>query len=666
MSQKQPKRMKGDFDPYYYFLGISPKDQPPDFYRLLGLERFESHVEIIEMAADRQMSHLHGAESGDHMDDVARLLSEVSRARLCLLSEKKKAEYDRQLQAHLDTLEVDDASTEESDDTPEQQQSWLDAAFMEELTVAEEAARPAMVSKWEVQARQLAAEQARLQSEQEAQQKQSSTVVVLAIVGGSCAALLLLATLIVAILVVANREQEGTADSGNSSADNESEVAMDNADEEAELAIGNADDQADVAMDNTGSDDPASLDLSKIPFTNSETTGTFGGGNESGLPDVAQVAPKSFEDGESVPQIDFGSDPTPMPDDRDSIENPLTPGDNPIPSGYPTPDPIDRDTVVADSGSKPGPAPKTTAQPQDNSDLRRWVSQDGEYSVEASYGGYKDEYVRLIKSDGESVPVRFRDLSDKDRQWVSEIEVDELLVEAAAYLDRQDGEQARETLFRGMQFSDDIRPDFYAGVIRAVMDKNTTLARRHFSNCVRHSPEHVPSLNNLAVAELWEKNNSQSAAYLKRALELDPACSEAAHNAGLLVQLTRAKVISLPATTQSFLEKNVSTSRFGYGRGGLQYMDYDDGANSAASKSSMAWRWASLADHRCFICNDTRKIDCPGRKCIKGTVKIPRKQITGVNTITGAPITKTIYVPTTCPTCRGAGSLPCRACSLVR
>jgi hypothetical protein len=27
-----------DFDPYYHWLGIAPKDQPPNHYRLLGVE----------------------------------------------------------------------------------------------------------------------------------------------------------------------------------------------------------------------------------------------------------------------------------------------------------------------------------------------------------------------------------------------------------------------------------------------------------------------------------------------------------------------------------------------------------------------------------------------------------------------------------------------------
>jgi len=91
-----------EFDAYYVLLGIAPKDQPPNYYRLLGLELFESDVDIITMAAERQMGYLMPHESGDHIDDVARLASEVSRARLCLLNPEKKKDYDESLAAKIE------------------------------------------------------------------------------------------------------------------------------------------------------------------------------------------------------------------------------------------------------------------------------------------------------------------------------------------------------------------------------------------------------------------------------------------------------------------------------------------------------------------------------------------------------------------------------------
>ncbi|MCH8046291.1 MAG: hypothetical protein IID44_21495, partial [Planctomycetes bacterium] len=46
--------MTDGFDPYHSWLGIPPRHQPPNHYRLLGVQAFESDVEVIANAADRQ------------------------------------------------------------------------------------------------------------------------------------------------------------------------------------------------------------------------------------------------------------------------------------------------------------------------------------------------------------------------------------------------------------------------------------------------------------------------------------------------------------------------------------------------------------------------------------------------------------------------------------
>jgi hypothetical protein len=40
------------FDPYHKWLGIPPEHQPPDHYRLLGLDRFAADSEVIRAAAE--------------------------------------------------------------------------------------------------------------------------------------------------------------------------------------------------------------------------------------------------------------------------------------------------------------------------------------------------------------------------------------------------------------------------------------------------------------------------------------------------------------------------------------------------------------------------------------------------------------------------------------
>lgn len=93
--------MAQDFDPYYKWLGIPPKDQPPHYYRLLGLEPLESDREVIDAAANRVMAYLRSLATGEDAEHSQRLLNEVAAARQCLLHPQKKATYDEQLRLQL-------------------------------------------------------------------------------------------------------------------------------------------------------------------------------------------------------------------------------------------------------------------------------------------------------------------------------------------------------------------------------------------------------------------------------------------------------------------------------------------------------------------------------------------------------------------------------------
>ncbi|MCG8584075.1 MAG: hypothetical protein MI757_05125 [Pirellulales bacterium] len=89
--------MSSDFDPYYKWLGIPPKDQPPHHYRLLGIECFEPDDEVIDAASNRVMGYLQNLSVGDRAEESQRLLNEIATARLCLLDKKQKEEYDAAL-----------------------------------------------------------------------------------------------------------------------------------------------------------------------------------------------------------------------------------------------------------------------------------------------------------------------------------------------------------------------------------------------------------------------------------------------------------------------------------------------------------------------------------------------------------------------------------------
>ncbi|MBC8355463.1 MAG: hypothetical protein H8E66_26090 [Planctomycetes bacterium] len=96
--------MSDEFDPYYAWLGIPPKDQPPNHYRLLGVELFESNLDVIESAAFRQMGHVRTYQGGQRSRESQQLLNELSAAKICLLAPEQKDAYDQQLRATVEAI----------------------------------------------------------------------------------------------------------------------------------------------------------------------------------------------------------------------------------------------------------------------------------------------------------------------------------------------------------------------------------------------------------------------------------------------------------------------------------------------------------------------------------------------------------------------------------
>ena len=93
--------MSSAFDPYYKWLAIPPAEQPPNHYRLLALNLFESDADVISTAADQRMAHVRSFQSGQYVDASQRLLNELASARICLLKPDKKSAYDAALRAKI-------------------------------------------------------------------------------------------------------------------------------------------------------------------------------------------------------------------------------------------------------------------------------------------------------------------------------------------------------------------------------------------------------------------------------------------------------------------------------------------------------------------------------------------------------------------------------------
>ncbi len=100
--------MSSAFDPYHKWLGISPREQPPNHYRLLAIDLYESDPEVVDSAANRQMSYLQELASGPNVRHAQKLLNEIAAARVCLLDDEQRTLYDAKLKQQNDVDRAED------------------------------------------------------------------------------------------------------------------------------------------------------------------------------------------------------------------------------------------------------------------------------------------------------------------------------------------------------------------------------------------------------------------------------------------------------------------------------------------------------------------------------------------------------------------------------
>ena len=99
--------MPNDFDPYYQWLGIPPNQQPPNYYRLLGIGLFETDQQVINNAASQRYLHVQSFQGGENKALVPRILKEIIVAGVCLLTPEKKAKYDAELKSQNQSAQVE-------------------------------------------------------------------------------------------------------------------------------------------------------------------------------------------------------------------------------------------------------------------------------------------------------------------------------------------------------------------------------------------------------------------------------------------------------------------------------------------------------------------------------------------------------------------------------
>ena len=82
-----------------------PKSSPRIITGCSGSHSLKITSEVIEAAANRQMAYMQEVSAGEeHIDEAQKILGELSRARICLLNDEKKAAYDAELRDSFDAL----------------------------------------------------------------------------------------------------------------------------------------------------------------------------------------------------------------------------------------------------------------------------------------------------------------------------------------------------------------------------------------------------------------------------------------------------------------------------------------------------------------------------------------------------------------------------------
>ena len=79
------------------WLGIPPGEQPPHYYRLLGLKLFTSDRGKIDAAAEKTINRVRKLAGENHKAVAAKLIGMIDTARSCLLNAEYKSAYDNQL-----------------------------------------------------------------------------------------------------------------------------------------------------------------------------------------------------------------------------------------------------------------------------------------------------------------------------------------------------------------------------------------------------------------------------------------------------------------------------------------------------------------------------------------------------------------------------------------
>ena len=116
-----------------------------------------------------------------------------------------------------------------------------------------------------------------------------------------------------------------------------------------------------------------------------------------------------------------------------------------------------------------------------------------------------------------------------------------LVEEAIQLVESKQADKARNKLSdASREDPESLQANFLSGLICVFGHRDLQSAKQAFHECVRRQPNHVPSLNNLALVEVRLQRYSDAMAHWKTALERLSA-EEISQNIGRLVELSKTR-----------------------------------------------------------------------------------------------------------------------------
>lgn len=139
---------------------------------------------------------------------------------------------------------------------------------------------------------------------------------------------------------------------------------------------------------------------------------------------------------------------------------------------------------------------------------------------------------------------------------VADRDLEQLLTEAWGLIERGDYEPGRARLEKARKRNrDDPRAEFSLGLLDGLVSGDWGAAEKHFEASLHRDPKNVPSLNNLAIAQLHNKRETEAVKHWKAIVDQQAATGEVVQNLGRVRQLVKEGAIRKNAALVKSVEE---------------------------------------------------------------------------------------------------------------